>query len=310
MFRRKYKDRVPVIRIEGVEVSVGRSIKYLGLIVDDYWNFKLHVKAAVEKAERVLGTLSRLMPNIGGPKEPRRKLLMSVVYSVMLYGCPVWGHTLAYAKSSVDALMRVQRRAALRSSCAYRTVSYPTTGLIAATPPIDLLVQERKTAYDERRLENEAVRSGAGRQFQKYREEMMEEWKRRLENTEKGEWTRALIRDVGGWCNRKHGHLSYHLVQLLSGHGCFGTYLARIKKETSPRCHHCLALEDGPEHTLLDCPSWEKERRDMHGVLNGVQADSMVEKMVRSPECWKAVEKYASEVMKKKEEAERLRRPN
>ena len=41
------------------------------------------------KASKVSGALADIMPNIGGPKQPRRFLLSSVVYSVILYGVPI-----------------------------------------------------------------------------------------------------------------------------------------------------------------------------------------------------------------------------
>lgn len=124
MFKRKYKDRVPRITLDGVEVYVGQSIKYLGITVDDRLGFKKHVQMAADKASKAVSALARIMPNIGGPKEPRRRLLLSVVHSVVLYGAPVWAESLLYTKKSAEALLRVQRRAALLNVCAYRTVSY------------------------------------------------------------------------------------------------------------------------------------------------------------------------------------------
>ncbi len=41
----------------------------------------------------------------------------------------------------------VQRRGALRVSCAYRTVSEAAVLVIAGTPPIDLLAQERQDIW-------------------------------------------------------------------------------------------------------------------------------------------------------------------
>lgn len=152
MFRRKYKDRVPEKVINGASIRTKRSFKYLGMIVDDELNFNEHIRTAVDKINKVLQSLSRLMPNIGGPKELRMKLLVSVVHSILLYGAPVWAQRLKYSKGCVDRLMRVQRRAALRSCCAYRTVSYTAANVIAAIPPVDLLALERCDAYMTRMI--------------------------------------------------------------------------------------------------------------------------------------------------------------
>jgi hypothetical protein len=147
MFRRKYKDDTPFIVLNGTPVTMKKSIKHLGIIVDDNLNYNQHVEATAAKAQRTLTALSRLMPNIGAPKESRRKFLVSVIHSVILYGPPVWGPDQQYSKTRVDKLMKVQRQAALRSSCAYRTVSYTAANIISALPPIDLLVDERTYAY-------------------------------------------------------------------------------------------------------------------------------------------------------------------
>lgn len=43
------------------------------------------------KAAKVATTLARLMPNISDPPQGRRKLLASVVTSVLTYGIAIWG---------------------------------------------------------------------------------------------------------------------------------------------------------------------------------------------------------------------------
>ncbi|XP_077262576.1 uncharacterized protein LOC143897647 [Temnothorax americanus] len=56
--------------------------------------------------------------------------------------------------------------------------------------------------------------------------------------------------------SRRHG-LSFHAVQVLTGHGCFGEYLCCIGKEITTRCHHCDEERNTAQHTLEDCPAWE-----------------------------------------------------
>uniref|UniRef100_A0A2S2QW03 Reverse transcriptase n=1 Tax=Sipha flava TaxID=143950 RepID=A0A2S2QW03_9HEMI len=264
MFRRKYKDRIPEIVIGGVNINTKRSFKYLGLIVDDELNFKEHIKTAADKGNKVLQALSRLMPNIGGPKEPRRRLLVSIVQSVLLYGAPIWGQCLKYSKYCVDKLMRVQRRATIRSCCVYRTVSYSAVNLISAIPSVDLLALERQDAYNTRKaagignqLVNETKQTGK-------RQGTYTRWKARLQESKNGRWIITLITNLEGWCNRKHGQVDFHLTQMLSGHGCFGSYLNRIGKEESLKCHHCPAEEDDAMHSLFECRSWME--RDMRST--------------------------------------------
>uniref|UniRef100_A0A1B6H3Z2 Uncharacterized protein n=1 Tax=Cuerna arida TaxID=1464854 RepID=A0A1B6H3Z2_9HEMI len=58
-----------------------------------------------------------------------------------------------------------------------------------------------------------------------YFDQWQEEW---AQDTGKAEWTKRLIPDLRLWVNRKHGECSYHLTQVLSGHGCFGAYKRRF----------------------------------------------------------------------------------
>lgn len=123
---------------------------YLG-IVDKLCLFKAHIKKATQKADRVGVSLARLMPNVGGPREAKRRLLVSVVHSVLLYGAPSWAHTLDLVPGNVNLLNRSQRKVLLRKICAYRTVSGAATTVLAGIPPADLLARERETEYSRRR---------------------------------------------------------------------------------------------------------------------------------------------------------------
>ncbi|KAM8702485.1 hypothetical protein ACLKA7_001816 [Drosophila subpalustris] len=62
-------------KVEFMSVQVGNntirsmeSIKYLGVLLDNRLSFRAHVDYVVQKASRMQGALSRMLPNIGGPK--------------------------------------------------------------------------------------------------------------------------------------------------------------------------------------------------------------------------------------------------
>ena len=295
MFRRKYKDRIPEIRINGTNVVTKRAIKHLGVMVDDELSFKEHIKLAADKGSRVIQALSRLMPNIGGPKEPRRKLLVSVVHSVLLYGAPVWAQCMTYAKGSADRLLRVQRQAAIRSCCAYRTISLVAANIIAATPPIDLLARERQERYS-----NRGANKGDSRRT------TMERWRSRLETAETGVWTRKLIADLDAWCGRKHGWVDFHLTQMFSGHGCLGEYLHRFGIRDSPRCVDCEAPTDNAEHVFFRCDRWYRQRGELEvQVGEPFEPETVVPIMLSSRAKWDAVSAFVGKIQQTREEEER-----
>ena len=71
------------------EVDWKTSIKYLGVQLDRRLSFGEHLKIAAAKAIQCGASLARLMPNIGGPREAKRRLVASVVQSKLLYAAPV-----------------------------------------------------------------------------------------------------------------------------------------------------------------------------------------------------------------------------
>lgn len=105
-------------------IETKKAIKYLGLMIDTKLTFWEQIKRAADKAATVTTVLSRFMANTGGPRPGRRRLLMTVAQSVMLYGAEIWADALNVDKYR-KRLAAVQRRGALRVACSYRTVSEP-----------------------------------------------------------------------------------------------------------------------------------------------------------------------------------------
>ncbi|XP_039311331.1 uncharacterized protein LOC120359088, partial [Solenopsis invicta] len=105
------------------------------------------------------------------------------------------------------------------------------------------------------------------------------------------------------WVARPFGGLSYRMTQVLTGHGCFGEYLCRIRREPTKQCHHCGAARDSARHTLEECPAWE----ELRGVLRAEVGDDLslpaiISQMVGRESAWKAVSSFCERVMLQKEE--------
>lgn len=133
---RKRAKSLPVIVLRGERIALRGNIEYLGLEIDKRLSFESQVEATGPKALRVPTQLTRLMSNVGGPRESRRKLLTSVAHSVLLYASPAWGHKLE-APGGRNIMIRAQRMACMRQICAYKTIS------AAASPPVDLVAKMR-----------------------------------------------------------------------------------------------------------------------------------------------------------------------
>lgn len=111
--------------------------------MDKNLTFYDHVQFVAKKAASSASALARIMPNISGPGQWKRRLLASVVESQLLYASPIWSAAVSASARTTGALIRPQRAIALRVIRAYRTVSDETALLLAYMPPAYLLAQER-----------------------------------------------------------------------------------------------------------------------------------------------------------------------
>ena len=132
------------------DVEWRTSIKYLRLQLDCRLSFGEHLKITAAKAIQCGAGLARLIPNIGGPREVKRRLVASVVHSRLLYAAPVWVKALQN-HSIQRRLFSAQRLVALRIVSAYRTASTSAVLVLASVPPIDLLAEERQETFQLRK---------------------------------------------------------------------------------------------------------------------------------------------------------------
>nr|BAC06456.1 reverse transcriptase [Papilio xuthus] len=301
------------IVVGGVNINIESHIRYLGLMLDGRWTFEGHFRQLGPKLMRTAAALGSLLPNVGGPKAACRRLFTGVVQSMALYGAPVWSGALN--SRTTEILHRPQRTMAIRMIRGYRTVSYDAACTLAGSLPWVLEAEilaaihtwrELKITTDGApplRVEVEAFRK-------ERREEAVSKWQRRLRQTRAGARTIGAICPVFmAWLRRRHGAVTFRLAQVLSGHGCFGSYLRRIGREPSAVCHHCDDCpEDTAQHTLAECPAWTEQRRDLVAAVgDDLSLPATVRSMVESDGAWRAVQTYCEAVMTIKEEAERAR---
>lgn len=196
----------------------------------------------------------------------------------------------------------------------YRTISYEAACLLAGSPPWDIEAQlyaARYQWYTELRLQG---KHPGPRQMEKWltlaRQALLERWSIRLAHPRAGSWTIEAVRPfLKEWVEREHGSLTFRLVQVLSGHGCFGKYLHNIaRREPTPACHHCDCIEDTAHHTLEDCPAWASERRVLVAAVGGdLSLPTVVNAMVGSEMSWRAMRSFCEDVIAQKEMSERNR---
>ncbi len=153
---------------------------------DGKLTFKEHAKRTAAKAERIVGSISRLISNLGGPSEGKRKLLANVAISVLLYEAPIWTDAINARQYRRTEMVSVQWKAALRCVSAYRTISTEAVCVLAGIPPIEMVADECRRIYSTTRW----VKPKSAKALRVRREERqvtLRKWKERLSESSKGE---------------------------------------------------------------------------------------------------------------------------
>lgn len=287
------------IVVAGSIIRKTKELKYMGMHIDQGVRMTTHVKEVCAKANKKITTLSRIMPNMGGPRYRKRRVLVSAVMSIVLYGAIFWKDALRY-KHYEKMLEQLNRKLAIRIIAAYRTVPTEAALALAGMPPIKLKVEERVTFQTKQMNRKEA------------RAHMLQEWQNRWARYDG--WAKVFIKDVKQWMERKWGEVDYHMSQTFTGHGVFGKYLQRIGKQEHDRCWYC-DQEDTAEHTLFVCSHWTQQRGDLRNLCGiDVTKENVARLLLESEENWNAITAIFSKIMKEKEaeefrrEAERERR--
>ena len=143
---------------------------------------------------------------------------------------------LAAREQNRKRLATVKRAMTIRVFRAYRTVDTRGVLVIARQVPWHLVAMERKHRYEDQKKLDPSKRTTKKQRREATVRKWQEEWS---QVTEGGQWTRRLLPDLRSWYARVHGELSYHLMQVLTGHGSFQHYLCRIGRAATPRCLMC-----------------------------------------------------------------------
>lgn len=301
--------------INGTDIPIQERIKYLGIVLDSKLNYVEHFKYTSDKAMKVSRALSRLMPNLRGPSELKRKLYYNVVQSVILYNAPIWSTRLGCSVTVQRPIRRVQRFMAIRTIAGYRTISFNLATLLARAPPWHLVAEKFRYMYMkkmEAKLLGEWTPQKKKEIVTDADSAMMTAWESHLRSdTQVRHKIQEVICDhLALWQSRTHGTTNYRLTQIMSGHGCFQKFLHRIRKAETNTCLHCMVRRsvDSAEHTLFECPTWDDARNKLNSVMRcRLEWSSYIPEICKYKEKWKALSDFAQEVMRYKEDAERER---
>ncbi|XP_033218227.1 uncharacterized protein LOC117173694 [Belonocnema kinseyi] len=107
------------LKVEGKMIETPQATKELGIYIDT---------------------------NVGGPKQSKRRLLLSVTTFILVYGAEIWADALRIDKYR-NRIAGVQRTGTQLVTCSYSNVSKPVGLVFAVIIPIDLLTCEKKKIF-------------------------------------------------------------------------------------------------------------------------------------------------------------------
>lgn len=146
--RRRDYQKLTFILGADYTIRTVKSLKYLGLEIDEGRWLKVHEEKVRAKTLRIAQALPSILPNLGGPKTTKKKVFIKtciLVHRQILLNTPeYWCWSIPIKNVVVRHLKRAQRRLTLRTMRAYKTVSYEAATFIAS---ISYIAVSKRTEF-------------------------------------------------------------------------------------------------------------------------------------------------------------------
>lgn len=98
------------LQVGNLQIETKDWVRYLGVVFERNCHIVEHVNMVAVEAQKSAAALYRLMPNKG---YSIRKVLRSVVHSLLLYATPIWQKAMVYKKNR-KKLEHAERKVALQ----------------------------------------------------------------------------------------------------------------------------------------------------------------------------------------------------
>lgn len=183
----KWPYQEPRLLISGHVFEIKKSLRYLGLELDQRLTFTQHIDNVTRATAETTRAIGRLMSNISGSNYLKRNLQTSVVQSKIFYASSIWANTAIITAKNRKAIYRTQRLSALWIIRGYRTVSDDASLMLSRIPPGNLLIQQCQQV----RLKKSDPHSTSSALMIRNVESQTA--------IEKGAWTRKILPDLSRW---------------------------------------------------------------------------------------------------------------
>ena len=292
--------RVVKLKLGSSDIETVDRIKYLGVIIDTSYRCSAHIETVCNRADKLIGALRGILPNINGSPSLARRLYYNVWESIVTYRAPVWARA-ANTDKDRKKLKRAQRTALCITTTAYRIVSHAALCVLTGNLPIYIKIKMLGETYERTKIHKTRIGADDGSELKEeleaIRKKAQEEWQKEWNNYKKENVTRKLILNALLFTKKKMD-IDHHTMQLLTGHGIFGVYRKRIGKNSDSNCVDCGDPNDDAEHALFACPKWTDRRIELEYALGEkIDVDNLIATVTAKNESCDKFRQFCKTVM-------------
>jgi len=80
---------VPTLVVDETTMNLNENVKYLRVSLCRRLRFRHQIQTAVVKVNATADALGRILPNVGGARQKKRRLLATVVNNQLQYAAPI-----------------------------------------------------------------------------------------------------------------------------------------------------------------------------------------------------------------------------
>lgn len=245
--------RPPVIKYREIRISKVESVAYLGIEIDTGLTFLPHIKKQGVKARTLFRKIGRLLKVTFGANTVNLNFLYKTVYiPIISYASKAWIHKIDHW-SIVKNLKETQRQVLINTTGANRTSPLQALCVVSNNPPIHLKLKEIQELSNRVRGPNNETKA-------QITPRMLTNWQTEWDTVTIRRYTHKLLPSITERQTLKHlSDIDHGVIQLLTGHGPYKSYLKRFMRSDTDLCQDCGDLDDA-SHSIFECETQEDLR--------------------------------------------------
>jgi ribonuclease HI len=135
------------------------TMKYLGILIDNKFQFSDHISYAAERSRKLIHSLSKSAKLTRGlHHKALQTIYQRAILPLLLYGAAIWAEAMRFQYNRLKYI-RVQRIMNIKIAKAYRTTSSEALCILTGTTPIIIRAEEAAKKYFLRKGKEALIQS-------------------------------------------------------------------------------------------------------------------------------------------------------